>query len=128
MAWDGSPHAGFSIVEPWLPLHVDWPARNVETEAANPNSMLNHYRSLLQLRRTNPALSIGSIDLIDTDSDVLAYLRSHGDRRMLVALNLSAQARSIPSPAGELILSTIETGEFDGSLRANEGVILRLEG
>ncbi len=25
MAWDRSPHAGFSSVEPWLPLHVDWP-------------------------------------------------------------------------------------------------------
>ena len=32
MAWDSSPHGGFSSGEPWLPLHADWRTRNVSAE------------------------------------------------------------------------------------------------
>ena len=128
MAWDRSPHAGFSSIEPWLPLHVDWPVRNVEAEAANPSSMLNLYRALLHLRRSEPALSTGSIELVDAETDVLAYRRSHVEGQFLIALNFSGKPRSLALPAGRLLLSTIGLGEFDGMLRANEGIIVQLEG
>jgi len=127
MAWDRSPHAGFSSIEPWLPLHVDWPVRNVEAEAGRHGSMLNLYRELLTLRRGEPALSIGDIEMVDLGADILAYRRSHGDKRLLIVLNLSAEPRTAPLPTGELLLSTINHGEFEGSLRANEGVILQME-
>jgi alpha-glucosidase len=42
MAWDGSAHAGFSTTGPWLPLHGDWPARNVATMADDPDSIWTH--------------------------------------------------------------------------------------
>ena len=126
MAWNRSPHAGFSNVEPWLPLHVDWPVRNVEAENANHGSMLSLYRELLNIRRSEPALSIGSIELVDSEPDVIAFRRSHADRRLFIALNLSSERRVVALPPGELILSTIDLGSFDGSLRGNEGVILRM--
>jgi glycosidase len=127
MAWDASPHGGFSGGKPWLPLHVDWPMRNVALEAANPASMLNLYRALLELRRAEPALSVGEVELVDTNADLLAYRRGHGESRLFIALNLSSEARAAELPAGELLLSTIDLGTFDGSLRPDEGVILRLE-
>ena len=126
MAWDGSPHAGFSTGKPWLPLHVDWPMHNVESESTKPASMLSLYRALLQLRRAEPALSTGSIELVDAGRDVLAYYRSHGDTRLFIALNFRSEPRTIGVPAGEPILSTIDLGAFEGTLRANEGVILRV--
>lgn len=127
MAWNRSPHAGFSSVEPWLPLHVDWPVRNVEAESANPASILNLYRALLQLRRAEPALSIGSVELVDFGPNVLAYCRSQDGTRLLIALNFSSERRTVTLPPGELLLSTVDPYVFDGSLRADEGVILRLE-
>ena len=126
MAWDKTPHAGFSAVEPWLPLHVDWPVRNVVAEAANPTSMLNLYRALLELRRSEPALSVGGLELVDAETGVLAYRRLHSDTSLLVALNLTAELRQSPLQRGTPILSTHGLGAFDGTLRPDEGVILRL--
>ena len=124
MPWDATPHAGFSTGEPWLPLNPDWPVRNVAAQAGDPASMLSLYRRLLTLRRERAALSTGSFALIDADADVLAYERRHGDERVLVALNLSDEARAMPF-AGEVLVSTLAGHESGAVLRPNEGVILR---
>ena len=131
MAWDGSPHAGFSSGEPWLPLHSDWPVRNVAKQAGDRGSMLSLYHALLALRRAEPALSLGSLRLIEADVDVLAYERRHGDERLLVALNLSESSRKLPLLKESLravpLLSTSPRPPLNGLLRPNEGMILKLE-
>ncbi|HXG82168.1 MAG TPA: alpha-amylase family glycosyl hydrolase, partial [Sphingomicrobium sp.] len=127
MAWNASPHAGFSRAEPWLPLHEDWRTRNVEAQQADPGSMLSHYRQLLRLRRSEQALAIGSIRLTEGGEHVLAYERRHGDKRLHIALNLSATERRYDLPNGEFLLSTLGSAPPPGWLRPDEGVILRVE-
>ena len=130
MAWDGSPNAGFSTGEPWLPLHEDWATRNAEVEELGPNSMLSLYRKLLRLRRNEPALSIGSIKLVDAEPDVIAYERRHGGTRLFVAMNLSDELRRVelpPETVAQPLLSTKSDRPFDATLQPNEGLILRLE-
>jgi len=128
MAWDGGPNAGFSSGESWLPLHMDWPTRNVAAEARDSGSMLSLHRGLLDLRRSEPALSIGSIDRVHANDHILAYQREHGSSRLQLALNLSATERQIPDGVepGELLLSTLGSPPPEGWLRPDEGVILRL--
>lgn len=132
MPWDTSPHAGFSTTEPWLPLNDDWRARNVASQQAQEGSMLNLYRGLLALRRRHPALSVGDFALHTSDRDVLQYERYHGDERLLIALNLSAQPRRIILPDGmeidEPLISTLGQPQFDGELRPNEGIVARIGG
>jgi len=125
MAWDGSPHAGFSTAEPWLPLHEDWQTRNVADQMADPGSMLSLYRNMLRLRRDEPALSVGSFALVKGGENILAYERHHGDASLLVALNLSATERRFHLPDGALLLSTLGSRPPDGWLRPDEGVIFR---
>jgi alpha-glucosidase len=60
MQWSPGSHAGFSTVEPWLPLASDDPAFTVERQRADPSSVLTFVRNLIRLRRETPALSIGS--------------------------------------------------------------------
>lgn len=131
MPWDASAHAGFSTVEPWLPLNEDWRTRNVAAQEHSEQSMLNLYRRLLALRRRHAALSIGGFALLPSEPEVLQYERRHGSERLLVALNLDTQARRIHVPAGTALanplLSTIGGRDFDGSLAADEGVILLTE-
>ena len=88
MAWDATAQAGFTTGEPWLPLHDDWPTRNVAEEAKNPASMLSLHRRLLALRRAHPALAIGDMAMLAAEGDVLAFTRMHGTTRLVVALNL----------------------------------------
>ena len=98
MPWDASAHAGFSSVEPWLPLNPDWAERNVMAQREAADSMLALTRALLQLRRAHPALSVGSWHAVSSDGAVLAYERRHGDARVLVALNLSDAPQTLALP------------------------------
>jgi alpha-glucosidase len=85
MQWDSSPNAGFcpEDAEPWLPISG---GPNVEAQREDPGSMLSLFRRLLDLRRETPALSVGSYRSLDPSNDsVLAYVREHEGRRMLVA-------------------------------------------
>jgi glycosidase len=132
MPWDGSENAGFTTTRPWLPLHADWPVRNVARMAQEPHSILTLYRRLLAARRAHPALAIGDFALLDAAGDVLAYARRHGAERLIVALNLGghSQRLKLPDWAGDcrVLLSTVADAaliEDDAvQLQANEGLIL----
>lgn len=100
--------------------------------------MLSLYRSLLALRRSHNALSIGDFAFATAPTeDVLAYYRRHAGERFLIALNLSDTARSLELPpetsiaetlCSTLIESTQTLRLFDGKLAANEGLIMQLNG
>lgn len=123
MAWDASANGGFTTGEPWLPLHHDWPARNVAAERDDPASSWTLTRDLIALRRKHPALALGDWAAVPADGDILSYERRHGGDRLVVALNLSDRpARS--DGRGTVLLSTT-SDPFDGILAPNQGVILQ---
>lgn len=132
MPWDSSRHAGFSTVDPWLPLNPDWLTRNVAAQGADPSSILSLYRKLLALRKETPELTSGSYVSVQANRDVLAYERRLDGSRVLIALNFSAEPRELPLPQATrhsvLLTSTLASGLVNGMLGGNEGVILRLEG
>jgi alpha-glucosidase len=99
MQWDSTKNAGFSIApETWLPVPPSYETRNVEVEKKDPNSLLNFYKNLIQLRRTQPALHDGSYEAINRENqNVLSWLRKnpgHGDS-ILVVLNMSNAPQKI---------------------------------
>jgi oligo-1,6-glucosidase/alpha-glucosidase len=130
MPWDASAFAGFSTVEPWLPLNDDWPVRNVAAQDGDASSMLELYRSLLKLRRSSEALAIGNLALTGADQDVLAYLRWQGDEHLLITLNFTGEPRRLILPAGremdQVLASTLAARPMDGMLLGDEGLVLKL--
>lgn len=133
MQWNSDPFAGFSSVEPWLPISHDFVENNAAVQAGQPDSMLNLYRSLLAYRRSNPALLSGSYETYRAPDGCFVYLRRHVDSVRLVALNLTAEPHDVAlgSLRGVVALSTYldrdgpETENLD--LRSNEGVILEVD-
>src|SRR5262249_33408041 len=100
MPWDGSANAGFSRSEPWLPLASNAAAISVEAQRRDPNSMLSLTRSLLALRRREPALSIGDWAPLPVEGEVIAYKRTWQGRSFLVVLNLDSRAKTVRLGSG----------------------------
>lgn len=97
MQWDSSTHAGFSRDIPWLPLHPDWQQRNVKKQLADPDSLLNFYRSLIKLRREENALVSGELEFIQgMPGNVLAYQRLDGKSKVEVYLNFGHSETILP--------------------------------
>jgi alpha-glucosidase len=99
MQWDTSnAQAGFSTdPRTWLPVPPDYRTVNVQTESADPHSMLNWHKHLIALRRSNSALRSGRTVMLDqTNASVLTYARvdAHGGT-IIVSLNMSPRPQSI---------------------------------
>jgi len=98
MQWDGSnAQAGFSTTpHTWLPVTADYRSVNVQSEAADPESLLNWYRRLIALRRNNRALREGRMVMLDTaNASVLSYARVSTDgETVIVSLNMSPQPQT----------------------------------
>src|SRR6202521_1627940 len=84
MQWDASRHAGFSEVEPWLPLSDDAAASNVAVESADPGSFLRLYARLIRIRRERPVLQLGAVHSAAARDDALMFARELGAERILV--------------------------------------------
>jgi alpha-glucosidase len=97
MQWDNSRDAGFSsATKPWLPVPPSASKYNVETESMNPNSILNAYKKLLALRKSEPALHDGvQITINEDDPNFFAFVRKSGNNAIVVVLNMSGQERGI---------------------------------
>lgn len=136
MQWDASDNAGFSDVEPWLPVDADYKEVNVEVERDDRTSMLHYVQRLLALRRKTPALSVGSVEVLQIGGDaVLAYVREAEGARLLVALNFSDKDETLDfsqfGDNGMVVISTVcdregSEGLKKLALRGNEGVVIQL--
>ncbi len=99
MQWDDSYNAGFSEQKPWLPVHPNSIQRNVQSQANQPDSLINFYKRLLKLRRDHPALNDGTLQMIDPKNQrVLAYMRKSDNEKILVCLNMSRNSGSLSLP------------------------------
>ncbi len=107
MQWSDSKDAGFSDSDsPWLPIAPDYKTTNVKAEESDPASLLNWYKQLIAMRRTNPTLRNGKQVMLDeANNSVLSFFREGvaGNPSIVVALNFTAEPQTIslyPGNAG----------------------------
>jgi len=134
MQWDDSnPQAGFSTnPKTWLPVPASYTAVNVKAELADPNSVLNWYRQLIALRRSNPALHNGRMVFLDQGNpSVLSFARVDGSgRAVLVSLNMTGAAQTVSlnssdaGASGTRVTTLMASDASLGSTRSTLGVVL----
>jgi len=103
MQWTADRNAGFSKANPqrlFLPAVIDPPyayeSLNVESQRDDPHSLLWWMRQAIALRKQHPAFGRGSLTfLYPSNRKVLAFIREHGDERILVVSNLSRQVQYV---------------------------------
>jgi alpha-glucosidase len=132
-SWDGSANAGFTIGEPWLPIGTSNAAAHVAAQTDDPTSMLSLYRRLLALRRSEPALSVGTYVPVAASNRILAYERRHADRRLLIALNFGAEPQPFElggNPNSCLLSTYLDQVQLITAsslmLRPHEGVVIEI--
>lgn len=90
MQWDTTVNAHFTTGKPWLPVNDNFKNINVASEEKEPNSVLNHFKKMVNLRRENDVLVYGQYTLLAPEHPkIYAYIRALGHQRLLVLLNFS---------------------------------------
>jgi alpha-glucosidase len=122
MPWSAAqPQAGFSTAaNTWLPVAKTHLPLAVDQQQVDAGSLLNYYTQLLMWRRGVPALIKGSMQLLPTHPQVLAFVREHLGSKVLCVFNFSAHATSfdLPKDFGGVVAklgSGLEGGRLQGN-------------
>ncbi len=110
MQWNDSTEAGFTTSDhPWLPVPASAERVNVAAEVKNTDSLLNWYKMLIELRRTNPTMHDGSLTMLNTSNDkVLSWMRQDaGKPTIVVACNFTGDAQTIDLSAQDKQAKTL---------------------
>ncbi len=102
MQWNNNLNAGFSEANPhslYMPVIHDteysYEWINVKRQEANPNSLLNWTKKLLNTRTEYKVFGRGTMTFLKpNNSHILAFIREFEDEKILVVINLSRHAQS----------------------------------
>jgi alpha-amylase len=68
---------------------------NLADQENDPNSLFNHYRTMIHLRNEHPALQTGDFQMVETTSNAIySFIRHTSDETVLVLINLSDEVVS----------------------------------
>jgi oligo-1,6-glucosidase len=133
MQWEDRSHAGFTQGIPWLPANPNYVFVNAHAAVNDPASVFHHYKALIDLRHTTPAVVDGRFRLLAADHDRLwAFTRTTDDDTLLVLANLSTDPLELPTDGlpdrtGSRLLLGTHTGDAsDDTLAPWESRVLRL--
>lgn len=91
MQWSDEDNAGFTTGNPWRAPNSNFIEYNVETMAADENSLFNHYRELIQLRNELSELKTGKLEsAISSSNSLVSFVRYDETSISLVVINLSS--------------------------------------
>ena len=113
MQWDDSEFASFSYVTPWSGVNVEH-TYNVRDQVRDPNSILVHYKKILDLKRTK-LFTYGDYKLLDTKDEIYAYERTYRNKVAMIICNITDETQTFP-------LEEVPSNGYRRPLIENEGV------
>lgn len=93
MQWDDSMNAGFSKSNnTWIHVNPNYRDINVKEQLEDSNSILNFYKKMIKIRKSNECLIYGKYNLIlEDDTNIFAYERILNDEKFLIICNLKSE-------------------------------------
>ena len=99
MQWTSGENAGFTKGTAWLKINPDYKEINVEDQENNPDSVLNYYRKLVALRKSDEFKNVFTygefIPEYEEMDDILAFYRTNAATSILVVANFGTDEASI---------------------------------
>lgn len=88
MQWDDSENAGFTTGTPWLAVNKNYDKINAKQCLQDENSIFNHYKKLIDIRKNNDTIIYGDYKLLcEDDENIFAYVRELNGDNILVVCN-----------------------------------------
>ena len=128
MQWNTQKNAGFTTGTPWLKVNDNYTEINMETQDADPDSVLNYYRKLIALRKSpayKEVFTYGEfMPVYQNTCSVMAYYRKNEKQRILITANFGKEAVSLTLeyPVKQILLSNMASAE--PSLPSNDIITL----
>ncbi|MGV8930433.1 MAG: alpha-glucosidase [Brevundimonas sp.] len=116
MPWRAdAPHAGFSPIEPWLPIDPRHIPLAVDQQEAAPDSILHLARRLIALRKAESALRLGTLRFLDAPEPILAFERTHGDTVLTCVFNLGHDFAAWTPERRFDVIHSVNSGRVDAA-------------
>lgn len=129
MPWSTGLNAGFTGAQPWMRAPDGFEYLNAAVQMGDSNSVWQHYRKLICLRKENKALVYGSFNpVFAKNKSAFCYFRILDGEKWYVEINLSEKEISRPgrlAKSQKLLLSNYDTPTK--RLRPYEANIYRCE-
>jgi len=131
MQWSNATQAGFTTGKPWLAVNENYKKLNVQEQEDRPDSVLNYFRKMIQLRKNNLTLIYGAFELIDENNkQIFAYTRQLGNEKLLIVLNFSDTAATLNSKKdlskAKMLICNYEEASDNHLFKPYEAVIYKL--
>ena len=138
MQWTSGENGGFTKGTPWLKVNPLFKDVNVEAQEQDPDSVLNYYRKLVALRKSDELKEVFTygefLPEYENVDGVMAFYRKDESKCILVAANFGKDAAIIKlkSEIEKVWLSnridgTVDCEKDSLNLRSCEVVVLELE-
>ncbi|MDO4943047.1 MAG: alpha,alpha-phosphotrehalase, partial [Lachnospiraceae bacterium] len=125
MQWNASSYAGFSNTKPWISIPENHTYINASAEIADDNSILHYYKKLIQLRKTEHAISEGTIEFLYHDhEDLFIYQRTLKDEKLIVINNLISKETTLDASILKKGYKKL-IGNYEGVIQNSEMITLR---
>ena len=132
MQWDDSTYAGFSTANPWIMVNPNYTKINAKDQVNREDSVFKYYQKLIKLRHESELIVYGTYDLIlDDDKDIYAYIRTLGDKKLIVYCNFSENTREVELPEeftnGKVLISNYIDAKVNHkiTLRPYEAIVIQ---
>ncbi len=129
--WDNTTNAGFTTGKPWLKVHPNYVSLNAAAQESDPNSVLNYFRKMVQLRKNDLTLVYGKYTILDAKNpNSYCYTRELNGKKILVMLNFKATTTKtelgIDFSKAKILIGNYPNPSKDGALNPYEAVVYQL--
>lgn len=119
MQWDESDFGGFSKSKPWININSNYKTINVKNQINDEYSILNFYKTMIKIRKSNEVLIYGEYKLIlEDDKNIYAYKRVLGSDEFIIITNMSNEKvmynyKDIKLNYENLVISNLEVKKHE---------------
>ena len=127
MQWSAEKFGGFSEVQPWFVVNMNYKSVNVESQLDDPDSILNFYRSALQFRRNNPIVIYGDYkEHLPKSKELYVYERNYEGKKLLVICSFTENSVRFDAPEGIVLDEEKQVfGNYDANFVISNGFTTR---